>query len=561
MKSFILVFCIILSYNCLANLPKTPKKFDVSNFNLTGTALTGLPLTLATTINPDVSDTLIRTINLRGNIGPSDTCENCVSEIRDTIVVDSGNVINDTFNIKVWSQGNGFISQSISSINRPGVSPFTLYRYVNIITADTTYKIIHYNQNDSIIKRDTNYSIAYEVTRHYNLSGRVRFTDTHQGNQYRAPWTTPVQAWFIKYNNGTQTYSWRPALSSGSYEAKCDIDGNFIIDFTIDSELDPSPNITYKLELRVVKGNDAMALDNNGGALVMQTNTGTIPTFPGGESVIMDVDKGTYNDFRTNILIDINSLDGEILRNSIMAYKFLQARYNNYYIPKIIINRRSLNNNWAGVFETWYWNFQCRHSITIDDDCTEATVVEHEYGHYVHFDMSGSDCGDWADFSDASTEGWAMFFSFAARSWANNMFNEDLLASDDNLEAAPFSYSGTTRFSGLRYSDQPDFCKFACYLWNIYDSYSEDSFMPSNYDHSNNDDVIGLGNRVFNIMDLQSGDEPSDFHNDIKNYGSGVDNNLKPSIDDIWDFMYDNNQQNPAPMRPAQVRKDRKSVV
>ena len=189
-----------------------------------------------------------------------------------------------------------------------------------------------------------------------------------------------------------------------------------------------------------------------------------------------------------------------------------------------------------------------------DDNYSNCKVIAHEYGHYFDYTLTS--------FGHNENEGFALFFSYAANVWMKNSFG-DLFGIDDDCEIGPFctyykddaiftkggiSYN---RFGNITKLGVPDVnsCRFACYLWNIYDSKSDQPFSPiSDWDGMANDDVEDLRQDLMNfwIEKPLSGNSFSTFNTSFVNKYS-ANKKLQNSIQAIFDFMdFPSNSSNPS---------------
>ena len=272
---------------------------------------------------------------------------------------------------------------------------------------------------------------------------------------------------------------------------------------------------------------------------------------------------GSYIDFNennnyhsyTNINVRVNSQDGAILRNMMVSKLFLSDIYAQSLDPIEVAKVES--SVFAGLFHSQYNGINSPYWIEIDKDWTISEVCSHEYGHYVNYIFTGcttqSNPDSWENWSDAPDdfrEGWAMFYSFAARSYGNNKYGEKYYMRRTNTEESPF-YS--PRFDFMSYENNLNYCRFACFLWNVYDDYYYLDFMHTNYEGYNNDDVVGLSSTVFSsfydYVRLTDGDEQSRYSFKESLLSDSDDDDLDNSIDDIYDFMEDDDY----PMRSAQI--------
>ena len=169
----------------------------------------------------------------------------------------------------------------------------------------------------------------------------------------------------------------------------------------------------------------------------------------------------------------------------------------------------------------------------------DLTTVAHEYGHYVNHRMWNANSLRFANLSTVESgliEGWAQFYSFAVRNWANNMYAEPLEDDDDNMEEDPFKF---TPYAGNPYiSTIPDAPRAASYMWNVYDGPNSGDFHAPKYSGKDNDDVEVDPIRVFTIMQNIDATEQTyaDFHDD---YISGLTLKQQSSITSIKNFTDD----------------------
>jgi hypothetical protein len=247
---------------------------------------------------------------------------------------------------------------------------------------------------------------------------------------------------------------------------------------------------------------------------------------------------------------DIN-FGGRVLRHLYMASKFTE----NYHakLPKVIVEIEDISaagKMWPPVTTT---------EIKLDpvDGAPFFSTAAHEYGHYFHWETSGTGmilCGE------PIREGWSNFFSFATRSWANKNYGDALEADRSNTEDGPFQYREYTkwfgsvgievkeRYSGMSYRGDVQINGFACFLWNCYDGYNADNFEADIYGVGDNDDVDNLKGRIFNIFINQNPWTRDSWRSNMK---SGLSIELQKSMDDLWLFCNDDRLK---PMKPAQLK-------
>ena len=137
---------------------------------------------------------------------------------------------------------------------------------------------------------------------------------------------------------------------------------------------------------------------------------------------------------------------------------------------------------------------------------TRATLT-HEYGHYVSYRMWGSSPWRYALRNRDFREGWAIFFSFAARAYAAAQYGEQDLRRS-NTERAPFTDRldgpDRARYRNIAYSrSRPTRSATGALLWSLYDAADASPFEPGGALGSadrpgpgDNDD-LALGRTVF----------------------------------------------------------------
>ena len=108
------------------------------------------------------------------------------------------------------------------------------------------------------------------------------------------------------------------------------------------------------------------------------------------------------------------------------------------------------------------------------------SVLAHEYGHYVSYRMWGSNPLRYGLRARELREGWATFFSFAARAYGAARYGDEDLASS-NPERAAFTdrITGGARYRGIVYgSRRPRRAAIASLLWSLYDGADATPFEP-----------------------------------------------------------------------------------
>ncbi len=280
-------------------------------------------------------------------------------------------------------------------------------------------------------------------------------------------------------------------------------------------------------------------------------------TYPNGVPQNIDISYITTPELNIELPFD----EGAMFRYMTISREFLKDLYNNNNL-EFSENRKleQCNSNLLWRAHTgsdpggqYFFNSK---NIDIykyyngnDHNYTNCKVIAHEYGHY--FDHILTNCGH------NEIEGFAMFFSYAANVWMRNSFG-DFFGIDDDCEIGPFckyyvnddihiinkdepnevSYN---RYGNITKLGVPDInsCRFACYLWNIYDSKSDQPFSPINdWDGMANDDVEDLREDLMDFwIELPlDGVNFSGFNDSFKNkYSANV--RLQSSIQAVYNFM------------------------
>jgi len=255
------------------------------------------------------------------------------------------------------------------------------------------------------------------------------------------------------------------------------------------------------------------------------------------ESAIMrDINGSNPTIIETGMFGTLGKEQGLVFRGAMLSREYLLARHGGtpgYSIPQIYI-RFDLEGPQAdqGQFKPQANPVR----ISFKKNGLDFTTVAHEYGHYVNYLMWDEDSDRLEQLPDMETElveGWAQFYSFATRNWANNLYNDLLEDGTDNMEEGPFN---NTPYSDNAYNNElPNVPRIASYMWNVYDSPNLGVFHATKYSGSDNDDIGSDPMRVFTIMEnLGENDQTfTDFHADFLN---GLSQDEQNSINDIKDF-------------------------
>lgn len=193
---------------------------------------------------------------------------------------------------------------------------------------------------------------------------------------------------------------------------------------------------------------------------------------------------------------------GITVRYTTLAREFVFARYESavpFDLPPV---RVELSRRGGYVFQTIDPDALGGHEIELNAvRGITPTLVGHEYGHYVTYRMWGANAFRYSLRNRNLREGWAIFFSFAARAYAAAAYGDDHLASS-NPEHAPFSHRSMwdRRYEGIVYGrSHPDYAAIGSLLWSLYDDAEASPFEPEAL-LGDNDDVSGHGLALFEAV-------------------------------------------------------------
>lgn len=405
--------------------------------------------------------------------------------------------------------------------------------------------------------KEKNENLVTETTYNVSISGKIQFNDFNEiPYKTKGLYTNIVQLWFKNTNNPNISY--HPVYSSSCQGVRnvhydiLDANGNYNFNFNFNGDLSNYNQIV----IYVSRSNSAIYMPIQQDGIRVWCNNTYSDWFSLSESPVTTFDGTNPNITLTNFNKLINSGDGAIFRNMALSREFIVQRYNGsltFSLPSIFVRRDDLPDNVAGWFISGGSGVIPR--IEIDHNSTELTTTSHEFGHFVNYKMwnnffiSNDGCSDLGGNTVPGTgriykEGWAIFYSFAVRNYANKVYSDDIRFYDDNTEKAPFE---SPRFYNIRYTSvDPNISAYACYLWNLYDSYENSNFEANTF-LGDNDDISGKSLLTFETMRTPIKDCASKFHNQFKN---SISNDEKLSTNDIYSFMFENSNNL---MRSAQV--------
>ncbi len=536
-------------------IPKRDKEIVITNFDLAGSLLPGSTGTLTVEYTPNTSGPGEICLDFPKHLAPVDQLPGETYRVSPVDLVD-GQPGQLTIPVKVFKAGGSHFSVTTRVNNAVPENHPHFQRYVNVISSSSGSVRTYDLEPRTSVFQDEYGSQGFPaspILYHIIVDGRVAFRDAHQKDAIRGIPNARVQLRFLS-GPGSLWHPMQP--EEGATFSTTDAEGYFHFDFEFAAE-----DMTGReIILLVEKSNDAVQLNSDGGDYVLSSTLGDIITFSLSEGVkLPPIPSATNMIVHNDIDIRVNGNDGAILRHCYHAYEFVRERYDNnlpFELPIIEVIRMEVPDGKAGLFKTsrgTFPTFNDRYWIEIDLLSTDATTLMHEYGHFVNLAMWDLRVSEMRDATSQVKEGWAIFFSFAARNYGTNMYGDDLREKDDNTELAPFR---TPRFSGIRYTrTEPSYSQFACYLWNIYDSYNDGNFLAPIFAGADNDDVGDQMLRVFETLRGETGLQSVGTYR--SRFNAGLDTELRASANDIYvNMLTDPNE----PMRSAQVHDGSYSV-
>jgi hypothetical protein len=598
-----LVICLFFNISTLkAETELKEKLIEILNFNVaandsifSGDTLT-VTVSFKTKLDCDVNVGLVLT---GGFTLVTDTLKNRISS--DSLQVEKDTIQYKTYYVKARDMVNSGISFG-ASIKLPDIkmilSPNT--SLVDVSDPFAARKVNEqpmlewnfcyndpgdmWNNQDMLCETYYYTNLSYTLpapptaTHHVQITGTVKFYDWWEPNPSSDKTKKGAlnNVWlFFKKTSGTPTNNlyhpvpYQTVPKEGVHFVRCSPDGNFGFDFDykIDSLMSSDPTAQWKIILFMGKENAAINIESDLHHDLIQNmvnpdRSGTdIRTYkiPISVPAFSASNDYTYNGADLFFEQFAQASEGALFRHATLARNFIAERRvilltSNEIPPQINIVLRD-NYGYAGFYNGT--------SIGVFQGLGYANIAAHEYGHYYH---------DFIDIKDNSLvgynpiiEGWAVFFANSVMSWENNKYG-DIRSYEDDLEMAPFYQSeldsaGTQleyrpRFGNVnKVAVDPNIPKFACYLWNVYDSFEDGDFIQTVYEGKNNDDVHGLGKDVFDFFTyycLNWGTYDEEYGQDLnedriifKPEGFNrllletlnLDDDTKASIQQIYDFM------------------------
>lgn len=462
-----------------------------------------------------------------------------------------------TFDIIIHENNSEMISILIEVPDVPEGYKKTYYHYFKLIKTEDGIELFdpRYpgDKKPKEVKEKSSKGVqSLSMNYNVNISGKILITGLNKGL-----YGNGVVLWFRNSNKPEERY--HPVLGNTqhiNYDI-LDNEGNFKFNFSFNGDL-----TQYNQAIILVNtANAATYMPAPPDGYIVWENNSYTTYFNESEGVVIPIN-GSNSTISANQNGYVNGQDGEILRYMMLARELSMQRYGGsspYNIAPILTKKEAPDQGAAGVFRIEYDFGQLRyvHYIQIHPSYTDFNTVSHEYGHYINFCMWGRE--KFSDANDDLKEGWAIFYSFATRNYANNVHGDYYDTDDDNTETGPFFTP--TRYGNIRYAyhGQPYKAAVGCYIWSLYDSYEAPNFETSPYNVGDNDDVSDQSLRVFETMRNLGTTNPDGFHVSFK---SGLASDLQTSIDYVHTFMYSNLTSIPSTkMKSAQIKNFNANII
>ncbi len=545
----LMIFCLLLLGPAFtwANSPVMEKAVEIQSLEIIGQPHTGQVVQFKVVLLSHVTGQADLYLSCPNHITPADN-QPPLKLRRQTVHLTQGETTERRFTLRVAADGLSRVAVEVKLQGEPNGYYPEDNGGLRIAHTATDFHIENVRQADgspSTQEIQPGYgqsTAAMTEPNHFEMTGTVSYLD---GLIHRGLYGSTIVLLF--YNSSTE--DWYHPIQAGTqlryihYDI-IDEDGSYYFDFAHDDDLSGYDQV-YGV---VTRHNSGALLEEDSQGYYVNLFGDWFPTFNLSDAVVQSIDGSNSDIILNQADVDVEREAGEILRGMMLSKDYVTTRYNNnlpFSMPRIEVRIENLLPDAAGRFRRFSYRDPY---IEIDPSYTRLQVVSHEYAHYVNYQMWDEDYFAMRDASRALKEGWAIFYSFATSNYANRQYG-DYISSIDNCERGPFY---NTPFSSFSYSDHPEYAKFACYLWSVYDNYDNDQFEATLYDNGDNDDVSheGLGLLVFqkmrnNFTKLYPEPDWFNYHLITQHI---TDPELAVAIDDVYSFMFDS-----TPMKSAQI--------
>jgi len=501
-----------------------------------------------------------------------------ISEVRSFL---SGQTRTERFQVRTDASGTGLYTIHFDIPMAPDEYNPSVERWIKIYTTDDEFDLFDPrnpgDRNPKIIGEDIEtflgdhpkqqkgkmQNMQVQSSQNYNVtvSGNIRFYSSFPEFMNRGVYGNSVVLWFRSSSNPTIWYHpvYAPDPVQGVHFDKLDDEGYFSFVFSFTGNLSGYDEVI----VLVNASNDATFMPAPQDGYIVWSGNGYSSYYHESDGIV-----ASFNPSQTTISVNQSNNSfppdhGKIYRYLKQSREYVFELYNGnapFNLPPIYTFLYDGNPQAAGGFCS-VSNCKGLSSqpfgpyIFINPNFgSQIKTISHEYGHKVNFRMWNSSSNKMSNATLSVKEGWAEFFSFALRNFANRNYGDNLLSNRTNAEEAPFY---TNRYAGFSYlGTDRNVAAFASYLWNLYDDPQDDTFLSNAYSIGDNDDIIGHSVRVFDAMRAIQGYYPntikiSHFHNIFK---LGLSSEEQSSINKVYEFMFDDLYEIPdVSMRSAQV--------
>lgn len=386
--------------------------------------------------------------------------------------------IESLFTLETGNKNNIMLSIFYEITDAPVGYKKEYIKYFKVIKNNDSYVIFDPHGKTELKSKEVNIIKGSEnqpgksntatINYNINVSGKITIDVRNKGL-----YGNEVVLWF---RNTSQPNNWYHPVVGNTQHVHYDVldeQGNFNFNLSFSGDLSG-----YN-ELIVIAGtnNAATYLPAPADGYQVWGENGYNYYFNESEGIVASIN-GSNSNITVNQNGEVNYEDGSVLRYMMLSRKFIIELYSGnlpFGIASVPCRVIDLSNNVAGHFVTTFDPiFGSNHYIEIDPQYTDFTTVSHEYGHYINYKM-------WNDYLIGSSgcsnengqtvpgkgkvykEGWAIFYSFAARNYSNRIYSESLEVNYNNTEETAFDTN--PRFRRISYtSTDPEIAAFACYL-------------------------------------------------------------------------------------------------
>ncbi|MEM1041187.1 MAG: T9SS type A sorting domain-containing protein [Bacteroidota bacterium] len=524
-------------------MPTEELAVEIEHLGLVGEPTAGSTVELELRYHAHVSGNGEVTLRFPGSITPVGY-QGSERVLRQPVQLVAGQTRTVRRTMRVEGVGGSLVSVSVAALDvSPEVHP-SASRYLSVESEASEARVYTWDAPGTEEKRTTldQEHVVDEssgrTTYTISLSGKILTPTPDPEFGVRGLYNATVRLYFRDSSDPfSYSYLYKPAGPDVRHKTYDDLDdeGRFSFNFTLNGDLSAFDQIvvvpsSFSYAADMVPPPGGLALYNINGTLVRATfSLAESATFP------IDASSTTVSGYDD---ATVNMNYGAILRYMALARDFAITRYGGtppFSLPPVRVNLEP-GLSAPGRFLLYNPLPTALIQINPDNGVTFDTIA-HEYGHYASYNMWGRDAVRYGLRESYVREGWAIFYSFATRNYANDQYGDDLNVFDSNLERGPFD---SPRFLGISYrTTEPENSATACLLWNLYDGYNGGAFESFRYDSGDNDDVSGYQLRLFETVRTTGASifdtvGALDLMNEFNN---GLDADVQNSVGQVYNSM------------------------